>query len=206
MPTEKKYFVWSTDPLLTSHIVSELRKKGLNVEMRKEGLSAEAESESTKAQEAQYNIDRPFEGTALTQADGYAASGSEDASFGVREDKALALIPSGFFGRADYFADGKRGITEKEQVPIGEAARGEAHQDVLGVARQFLAEPLPTPFYAPSNSGPEELGTIAALNDIFGTVREVIEFAVPSCRSKSLALTKLDEASMWANKAVAKKE
>jgi len=50
----------------------------------------------------------------------------------------------------------------------------------------------------------EQQKVLSDLNDAFAALEERIVIHVPAGRRKSLALTALEEASMWANKAISK--
>ena len=75
---------------------------------------------------------------------------------------------------------------------------------VLRLAGQLLEAPGIAEPYSSVNLSEKNLGTFLAMNDLFGTLRKTIGFSVKPSRSRSVALTKLDEASMWVNRAISK--
>lgn len=57
----------------------------------------------------------------------------------------------------------------------------------------------PWQFHAPSDA---QKARMQELRDAFQSLASLIEKNAPTCRERSLALTKLEEAATWANKAV----
>ena len=57
----------------------------------------------------------------------------------------------------------------------------------------------PFEYQAPTE---EQIADIATLRRAFKMLYETIVFSVPHCRERSLAITALEQASMWINKAI----
>jgi hypothetical protein len=56
--------------------------------------------------------------------------------------------------------------------------------------------------YVYHKPSPEAIKNIGLAREMFSEVAEAIERAVPPSRERSLALTKVEEAAMWMNKAI----
>lgn len=57
----------------------------------------------------------------------------------------------------------------------------------------------PWQFHAPSDS---QKARMQVLRDAFEQLASLVERMAPHCRERSLAITKLEEAATWSNKAV----
>jgi hypothetical protein len=57
----------------------------------------------------------------------------------------------------------------------------------------------PFAYHAPT---PDQIEKIALVREALRTAHELLTDAIPASRERSLAITKLEECSMWANKAI----
>lgn len=145
-------------------------------------------------------------GDAVSQADGAAQSAEKDTPIGEEEKGFEFSTPSWDEDRSPFFGMGTGGAGDgpPEPDPFEPTETEETHMAVLGLAGRFLEEAGSAGPYDSVHLEGEKLGQVYALNDLLGALRMTIDLVAPFGRDRAVALTKLDEVSMWVNRAIAK--
>jgi hypothetical protein len=144
------------------------------------------------------------EGSAVSQADGYASSPTKDVSAGEGELPPFFYASSGNTVRNHIVGDGPAREPQSENYSRYSAANEAAYRDVLSLAGRFMEAPGPTSVFAAVEVNDDIAGEMRALSDLFAGIYEVIEFVVPNCGERDIALCKLKEAAMWAKDGISR--
>jgi hypothetical protein len=150
-----------------------------------------------------------FEGSADSQADGFAESAAQASSAGEASGPFQATH-NGDAYRDSVESVGAGGIPQPydSEPPLYPTESEEEYKALLDVAGLLVeTDPVTGPF-ASVHVDPDgyAMGRINAVKQLIGTVAEVLKHTMPHSRSRSLALTKLEEASMWATNGIARGE
>jgi hypothetical protein len=153
-------------------------------------------------------LGRSIEGAADSQADGFAESAAEASSPGEASSAAKASPSWDPYRTSDEPVDPSGDCPYWTQEPSYQTPAEDEYDAVHGLARQLLEAPPSPESFAPVelDADEAEVGQVQAIGDLFRALAETIKFVVPISRSRSVALTKLDEASMWVNRGITRGE
>ena len=150
-----------------------------------------------------------FQGSADSQADGFAESTEEAVSSGIGTPP-WTVAPNGDTYRTSVESVGSGGIDDAifDEEPFATTEAEEEYEAILDMAGLFVEEDSATGPFASVHVDPNShtMGHIKAVKQLLGAVAEVLKRTMHSSRSRSIALTKLEEASMWAANGIANGE
>jgi hypothetical protein len=172
-----------------------------------EVLFDKTESQPQESTSAQNEVNWTRDGFVVPEESGYEESLPEASLHGVESFEGQRNDSTGVpYGEPIQYVD-KVGVSK---LPLPEQSYAEEskaeHLAVLGMARRLLAAPSIAGAYDSVTPSAGDSGLILAMNDIFELLEIIIAERVVECRSRSIAITKLQEASMWANRAASKGE